>query len=377
MEIFNGTKLDINAVQTLDKNGRLWVTVIAKGTYGIAAEKGEATLAERQRGLLVRDLFEGEDGLSSPLLECDFVPVKGACDVVVKGSAHAPQGKPVTELDVGLQVGPLQKVVHVVGDRRWIKRLGGHDRTRPEPFVRMPLSHGRAFGGMFEPQAIASSDPADFLAHPANLVGVGHARGKFLRLIHGSAVPNLEAPDTPIEDPEKLYAPVSLGPLARAWSPRREYAGTYDQEWRDEVYPLLPADFDERFYQCAPVDQQIPFPRGGEEVHLLNLTPGGGLTSFRLPDLALPMVILAKTRQVTALTAVVDTLAIDTDDGTFDVVWRARTPLQRSLHEVEAIAAGQICKRWWKSRVFGSDDCGCGGKETSDEDLAPVTEALA
>jgi len=40
------------------------------------------------------------------------------------------------------------------------------------------------------------------------------------------------------------------------------------------------------------------------------------------------------------------------------------------------VAAGSVCKRWWKSRVLGTEDCGCGGFETNDEDLAPVNAPL-
>lgn len=379
MELINGTPFDINALQALDKEGQPWLVVVAKGTYRIPEGPDTSPqLAEAQRGLLVKDVFEGQEGLSAPLFENDFVPVKPACDVIVKGSAHAPGGSAVPETLVGLVVGPIKKGLRVVGDRRWRRRPGGYAPSEPEPFTEMPITYGRAFGGLFDGGAIGSDDARDFLAHPGNLVGCGYARGKLLRLIEGRPVPNLEAPGSPIEDPETLYTPVSLGPIARNWAPRLGLAGTYDQRWQDEVFPLLPPDFDDRFYQCAPADQQMPYPQGGEEVSLFNLLPGGGLTRFRLPeDLALPVVVMNRRRALTALTPKVDTIAIDADARTFDLVWRARAPLARSMSEIHTVAAGSICKRWWKSRVYGTDDCGCGGRETNDEDLAPVTEALA
>ena len=46
----------------------------------------------------------------------------------------------------------------------------------------------------------------------------------------------------------------------------------------------MPDDFDDRHYQCTPVDQWAPqFMRGGEPVALRNLTPGGGDVRFVLP----------------------------------------------------------------------------------------------
>ena len=75
---------------------------------------------------------------------------------------------------------------------------------------------------------------------------------------------------------------MGLGIRRATRQPRYPYAGTYDQHWIDEVFPFLPADFDDRYYQAAPEDQWIDEPQGGEEVVLVNLTPEGR-TSFRLP----------------------------------------------------------------------------------------------
>jgi hypothetical protein len=379
MELINGTQgLQLNATQGLDKEGRPWLVVIAKGTYRIPEmPDARAQIAEKPRGLLTSDVYESEPGLSTPYFESDFVPRKGVCDVVVKGSAHAPKGEPVKEISVGIQVGPIKKLLRVVGERHWIKDKGGAwSVSEPEPFTAMPVTYARAFGGLYTHEAIGSDDPADFLAHPANLIGRGYATGKFLDLLADQPAPNIEIKDQPITALDTLHTPASLGPIARNWAPRVAYAGTYDEHWQEEVFPLLPVDFDERYYQCAPPDQQMPYPEGGEEIALLNLRPGGGITRFTLPKLFLPMVVLARARDQVRLTPVVDTIAIDADAGTFDITWRASMPLKRGLHEVHTVAAGSVCKRWWKSRVYGAEDCGCGGIETNDEDLAPVTEAL-
>jgi hypothetical protein len=54
--------------------------------------------------------------------------------------------------------------------------------------------------------------------------------------------------------------------------------------------PLLPVDFDERFFQVAPPDQQFPgFLRGGEPVVLHGLSPLSELR-FALPKVFLGFV---------------------------------------------------------------------------------------
>jgi hypothetical protein len=70
--------------------------------------------------------------------------------------------------------------------------------------------------------------------------------------------------------------------MGRGWPGRIEYGGTYDQAWIDDVFPFLPADFDERYFQMAPPDQQIDPPRAGTDMQLANLTPRGR-EQFRLP----------------------------------------------------------------------------------------------
>lgn len=379
MEIINGSVADLTAGQALDAAGHPYLVVIAKASFTL--QPGPQAIlapAEQRRGLLISDLHEGEPGVSAPLIESDFVPTKAACDVVVKGSAHAPGGRPVESFAAGVAIGSMRKMLRVVGERRWHKRLiGGYQASSPGLVAAVAVTYGRAFGGMYDHSAIGGDDPTVFLAHPENFVGCGYFRGPFLRLADGSPLPQFEVIGAPVVAPGNLHKPAGLGPIGRGWAPRRGFGGTYDERWREQVFPLLPEDFDERYYQCAPQDQQIPFPRGGETVSLWNMTPGGGMTQFTLPPLDLPMAVISRDRRPLRLAPVVDTIVIDTDAGNVDIVWRARSPLRRDLHEILTVAAGKVCKRWWSSRVLGTDDCGCAGKETEDEDLVPVSEAVS
>ncbi|GLR15281.1 DUF2169 domain-containing protein [Chitinimonas viridis] len=378
MDLINGTRYALSVDQVLDKDGRPWLVAVAKSTWQLEPDAdGKLTLAAKQRPLRMSDVHEGEPGLSAPLFESDYTFRKAACDVLFKGAAHSPEGKPVKILEAGLRIGPIHKVLRVVGNRPWQRKLGSYwTPGSPEPFVQLPITYGNAFGGMYTPEQIGSSSPDDYLSYPDNLVGRGYAKGAFQGLLADTYAPNLEAMDEEISAPDGRYKAVSLGPIARNCPPRLRYAGTYDQRWQEEVFPLLPKDFDERFYQSAPPDQQMPYPTGGEQIALLNLTLGGGLKVITLPRLRLPMVALTRERRPIPLHTVVDTLIFDTDAMVLEVVWRACHPLKRNLQEIHTLAAGNVCKRWWKSRVYGAEDCGCHGIETDDKDLAPVTEAL-
>ena len=76
----------------------------------------------------------------------------------------------------------------------------------------------------------------------------------------GAPVSNTEEISDPVRDPGGRYRPMAFGPIGRGWPSRIRYAGTYDQNWIDNVFPFLPDDFDTRYFQCAPEDQQIAVP---------------------------------------------------------------------------------------------------------------------
>ena len=47
-------------------------------------------------------------------------------------------------------------------------------------------------------------------------------------------------------------APGGFGPIGPDWEPRQRHAGTYDERWKRERAPVLPADFDPRHNCVAP-----------------------------------------------------------------------------------------------------------------------------
>lgn len=384
MELVSSTRGDAQVTQAVDQHGQPWLVAMAKATYVIdAAQIAAPRLATEQNKLLFADVFEGQPGLSVPLAESDFVPFKAACDVVLKGSAHVPwnAGQPGLSpfQDVGLRVTDahgrplIQKSLRVFGARQW-RAVGNRWRlSDAESFSVQSVSYAMAHGGAFSHQAIGSSDPREHCRHPMNLVGRGFGSGAFLKLIDGAPAHQTElwadGAVATVGRPDAASTPAAFGPLSRNWQPRLVWAGTYDDAWRDEVFPLLPADFDERFYQCAPPDQQMPYPTGGETVTLAHLTRAsaqepkrtGGMLRFTLPGRVMPMAMLTRERQTVPMAAAMDTVLIDADAMTFDVVWRARTPLKRSLQEVQLVAIGPVTPAWWAGRVYGDAGCaGCG-----------------
>ena len=145
---------------------------------------------------------------------------------------------------------------------------------------------------------------------------------------------------------------MSFGPVGRGWEPRLKFAGTYDDDWLANVFPFLPADFNEAYYQAAPTDQQMPYPAGGEEVVLANLTPSG-LVTFDLPKVEVPILFFKKKGDKHKAQGTIDTIVFDADKSLFTMTWRATLPLKKNIFEIPQVLVGKKSRAWWRAREMG------------------------
>ena len=144
---------------------------------------------------------------------------------------------------------------------------------------------------------------------------------------------------------------MSFGPMGRSWPPRISYAGTYDDAWFENHFPFLPPDFDERYYQSAPEDQQLDQIHG-DEVELRNLTPEGHC-KFRLPKIKVPVEFVRRDFDSTEQWAELDTLLIESDKRQFSLVWRSSIPLRQNMFEMNMAIAGRMPRGWYRARETG------------------------
>jgi hypothetical protein len=349
VELINATRMVAGYTMGMDPSGRESLVVVVKGTFHLPMAGQEARLHEQQEPLVVADTFTGVPGMSAPFHEIDFAAHKMRCDILLQGSAYAPQGRPATRVPVGVRVSNWMKTFAVVGNRHWRARMGAVACSEPEPFTVMPISYDCAFGGI----DTHHDDPAMHAAFMRNPVGRGfhrHLRGDW---VNGSPLPNTEELRRPVESPDGDYQPMAFGPQGRGWSGRLRHAGTYDQDWLDNVFPFLPADFNNLYYQAAPEDQQTAYLRGGEEVVLANLTQEGN-TSFRIPAFDMPVFFFGAKGAVRHEEAArLDTLAMYPDAGFFTLTWRASLALRRNIFEVPQVLVGKMPRGWWRARETG------------------------
>lgn len=336
MRLEHVTGMQTGYTMGLDKEGREYLVVCVKGTYTIPKDGSMPQLADEQLPLVAADTFTGEPGFSAPIYESDYPPFKPRCDVLLNGSAYAPGGRPATNVPVGLQFGHMRKRFVVVGDRVWNYSMLMTTASDPQPFLRMPISYDRAFGGVDNSQ----NDPKKVHAVLENPVGVGFHYHLAKASVDGKPLPNTEEHKRSVSTPNnKRYRPMSFGPMGRAWQPRAPLAGTYDQNWIDNIFPFLPPDFDPAYYQAAPVDQQVPYPQGGEPVALFNLTQEGQIV-FPFPKSNLLVWFFLKDAEEKEARAVADTVMLMPDEDRFTVTYRASLPLKRNMFEVELVVVG-------------------------------------
>lgn len=315
-----------------DEHGRDLLAVVVKATYAI--RPGEALeLAEEQVPVDLAGTYHGDPATSSMRFEPEVAFVKPSTDVVLVGHAY-PDRPGARQVDVGLHVGPVRKTVRVFGDRHWVSPLGFHRISDPEPFERIPLMWERAFGGWDR----TAADPGNHQVERRNPVGVGFRVGRFAVPVEGDLLPNLEDPRNLIRDVSDAPVPAGVGFIGPHWEPRIGYAGTYDDAWQQTRMPLLPDDFDRRFFNAAPVDQVVSGRlRGGEAVGIANAALVPRLT-FHLPGEPPPNVMIVQ-RGVTdeVLDPYLDTVILDTDAMQVLLLWRAHTHIPSGPHSVTAI----------------------------------------
>lgn len=243
-------------------------------------------------------------------------------------------------------------------------------RTRPTPVEQVPLRWELAFGGSSR-IADPSSDDAPPLLNEvcfSNPLGRGWSESRLPKLLakakqpepKSRPAPQVEYPDETMTRPciaehpqgeldarrmaelaqQYGHRPAGFGPLGRAWAPRLQRAGTYDQAWLEQRHPGLPPDFDYGYWNAAPEDQQTPYLPTDVRLELWHLTdpaltPNGALC-VDLPGHQAFVLMRLRSGVMLPLPMVVDTLDIDAEALTVGLTFRTWIPAGTPVRVLEA-----------------------------------------
>lgn len=237
-------------------------------------------------------VFDAPHTIHGVVFEAELDHRKQGTDLVVVGAVRAPAGRAVSRMEISLRCGQVALRSMVFGDRHWEKSWGKPKATPPQPFLEMPLSNARAFGGtgLFEGQP---------MPHAINPAGRGFYLSK--EGAEGQPLPNLERPDQLIhgwEDqplPACWHKPSGPMELAMAGDPDTLVERMARSQSNQAVPELVaaPGQLGNRiqltgFTAAGPLDWPMPPPSGPagrvQVGDLKSLVPSRLSTVVLLPD---------------------------------------------------------------------------------------------
>ncbi len=305
---------------TVDDNDLLAV----KGRFQRDEQGHEVWILAAKRGWLWREgqwvetaevelyddpVYIAEPGSSALVYDHDFVIDKQNTDVIVHGKARTYGARALNYHECRLLVdGHIDKVLAVHGPREWITHGGGITLSAAHTFTEQNIDYSLAIGG-----------------DERNRLGGGIATST--KALLAQPVPGIFYPTEDWGIKVKHLRVAGFGPLPPFFSDRYRYAGTFDEQWQQNRRPILPEDFDRRFYQCAPFDQQCQgYLQGGERIMLSGFNHDDTL-SFRMPHQHFKAQAVFGEEIVTKAMPVY-TVAIDTEAQALYVTYSASFPCQ-------------------------------------------------
>ncbi|MBO1322313.1 DUF2169 family type VI secretion system accessory protein [Acanthopleuribacter pedis] len=319
-ELVNYTPYACDYTFARDTKGTEHFVVAVKGTFDF-----DGNPAGEQEPVLDGQRWFGEPAVSSLRYDSDLVLHKPYTDLILNASAYAPPGRPASRVDVGVRIGRWEKRLTVVGERVYQRSPVGYATGPIEPFASMPIRYEVAYGG----RAGEGSAAGYREQHDENPVGLGW--GTRDTVWAGRVLPSVFPYGKSLLNAGGKAKTAGFGAVPVSWAPRARFGGTYDAAWARKRQPLPPKDFDPRYHQAAPEDQQFKKGlRGGEVVELHHLTPDGQ-ASFTLPTVAIGLETYFG-RPSERYRPELKTLIVEPTERRFMMVWQAYLPCQNRDH---------------------------------------------
>lgn len=295
LELVNHTPFVTHFYRIPDEHGDDTLYVLLKASFHMSSDWA---LLEQQVPVWQTDIFDVTQ--TELLYPAEIHTGKQATDVFISGKVCCLDGRVANSMDVHVCIGHLDRVLTVHGRR-------DQQNRQPEPFSRMNLSYRNAYGGQ-------SNDHV----YVRNPIGKGYADNE---------LPNLSWPSDEV---------AGFSPIHAHWPQRYQYAGTYDQVWRETRAPYLPADFDSRFCQSAHPDMIYSgFMQSGEPVYLSGLHPAGDI-QFDLQRLNPVMKIQTATGH-TQERAQLETLWLEPNQYQYSMTWRFKHRLTTMAENIQKV----------------------------------------
>lgn len=316
--------------------------LVLRGTFDFGVNGRPMKLAAVQRPIVYGDATDSRvpgDLIRSVIVDDgDLVPYKPGTDILVTGCASAPEGKPTKDWVAAIRVGNIEKALRLHGPREFKYSAVGWTVGATTPVTSVPLDYRLAFGGCIDvPAELTKDGEPDWVRLTSNPAGSGWLPRPetFSKLTKGArshvekwiqaqkvlAAPQIEDAFIPVRTPYSNAAPAGMTAIARWWAPRVGLQGKFDDEWRRVRYPLLPKDFNARYFQCASAGL-VASPRlaGDETVTMVGLLPQR--REMQLPCWEIIVGVIRASGDVSIYLALLDTVRFDLSTHQASIIWR-------------------------------------------------------
>ncbi|WCM19372.1 DUF2169 domain-containing protein [Paraburkholderia bryophila] len=140
---------------------------------------------------------------------------------------------------VGIRFAGVEKRLRVSGERHW----QGDSATAAEPFESLRIDWPHAYGGA---------------GYADNPVGRGFSGAIGDHRDTPTPLPNIEYAAHALMQRGQHTAPAAFTPIAPSWPQRSALFGRLDEAWHEQDRPGFPRTMDRRYFNVAPLDQQLP-----------------------------------------------------------------------------------------------------------------------
>ncbi len=313
MKIENKTPLVTLPFPTTNEDGDPMLTVVAKGTFDIVPD-AFVRFSRTPTPIRTTPVHWDPEKPSSVRFEDDVVPFKPCTDIIVNGTAFAPGGKALPSWHTGVRVGNHYKCVTITGPRAWVHTpLLGWSLSPIVPVRQVPLRYELAFGGE---------------GYESNPVGIGQIDLTAVDKSKTVLAPQILCGDGVTPRFGEEYPVEGFGAIARAWQPRRGFAGSFNEAWQKHTPQRLPDDFSIAHWSAAHPDLcAYSFFRGDEEVTLTGMHPEMATIRFQLPNQLVAVGLVHASGFRHGSPARLDTILIDADSMRVELTWRVSFPL--------------------------------------------------
>lgn len=324
-----------------DTNDQESLSILVKGIFKI--DETERLLAFRDKPTMtIDDVFSGSFNQSSLKIESDLAPFKPKTDLVFNAVARSPEEKLLESWPIRFDVDrQFSYGFHVFGERQFEpfrkNSKVNWQLSEIKAIKECPLHYEHAFGGTI----LKAED--ELASYPYNPIGTGLVSDYILsegkepikapQLGSMAELNNLQLGDT--------ITIHGCGPITKSWLPRIAFAGTLDDAWLRERHPLMPKDFNDAYWNSAPLPLQIsPYLKGNETITVRGLLHEPQPYSFTLPGAG----IGARIKREGSLeienvalnldTVYCDIASINKEDHRITLIWRIRISNPETIAEV-------------------------------------------